>query len=88
MKITWGFLTGLTIGVGLGMAFAPQSGEDVRKFVGQKTQEGLDQVAGSTKEAYGRVKDAAAKSKDRVAGALDAGREGLSSAKQKIEEMI
>jgi gas vesicle protein len=72
---TWGFLAGVGVGVGLGLVFAHQSGKETRDFIGEKVQEGLDQIASAGKKVGAQVKNATAKGKEQVSEALEAGKE-------------
>ena len=80
-------LTGLAVGVLLGLAFAPRSGKATQALVRQKTREGLDQLAASGKKVGAQIQDLAdrgkeivARSKDQVTEALEAGKQAYNRA--------
>ena len=55
---TWSFMAGVATGLGLGMLFAQQSGQETREFLRRKGQQGVDQFASATKKASEQVKNA------------------------------
>jgi gas vesicle protein len=76
MKTEWMFcagLTGLAAGVFLGLALAPQSGKETRELVKEKTREGFDELAAKGKKL-------AARSKEQVSDALEAGQRAFQDA--------
>ncbi len=79
------FLAGLGIGAILALLFAPKSGEETRKFISGKAEEGKDYLAAKSKELREQAeewvekgKDKLAQEKERLAGALDAYKQGAS----------
>lgn len=48
-KVVW-FVAGVAIGATIGLLFAPTSGEEMRKKIGQKTREGRDALAESGRD--------------------------------------
>jgi gas vesicle protein len=77
MRVEWRFLGGLAMGVGVGLILAPRSGSATRRAIREKGQEGVDQVASVTRKVGAQVKDAAARGKEQVAEALEAGKEAF-----------
>jgi gas vesicle protein len=76
------FLVGLGIGALVGVLFAPKSGEDTREYLTKKADEGKDYAQRKARELRERAdelvqsgKDVAARKKDSIAAAVDAGRE-------------
>jgi gas vesicle protein len=76
------FLVGLGIGALVGVLFAPKSGEDTRDFLTKKADEGKDYAQRKARELRERAdelvergKDVAARKKDSISAAVDAGRE-------------
>ena len=76
------FLLGLGLGAVAGLLLAPQSGEETRKLVAEKAEEGKDYVAGKSrqirKHAQGFVvkgREFVNKGKERLTEALEAGKQ-------------
>ncbi len=76
------FVAGLGIGTAVALLFAPQSGEETRKQIKEKAQDGTDFVAAKgreiRKQAEGLVdqgKDMVSKQKARLADALESGKQ-------------
>ncbi len=73
------FLAGLGIGAILAILFAPRSGEETRRYITEKAEEGKDYLTSKSKELReqaeewaGKGKDRLAQEKERLAGALEA----------------
>jgi gas vesicle protein len=76
------FLVGLGVGALVGVLFAPKSGEDTRKFLSDRADEGKDfaqrkarELRERADELADRTKDVASKKRDSIAKAVDAGRD-------------
>jgi len=76
------FVAGLGIGAAVALLFAPQSGEDTRKQIAEKAQEGTDFVASKSREIRKQAedivdqgKDLVSKQKARLADALESGKQ-------------
>jgi len=76
------FLAGLGLGAVVALLFAPKSGEETRRFIAQKADEGKDYVTAKGKElreqaddVVGKGKDLVAKGKERLADAVEAGKQ-------------
>jgi gas vesicle protein len=54
--VLW-FVAGVAIGASVAILFAPSSGEDTRKTIAKKTNEGRDVLAGSGKEMLERGRE-------------------------------
>lgn len=77
MKMTaFGFLTGLGVGVVLGLLYAPQSGKKTQELIAKRTQSGLDKVSDAGKRARAQAVNFADKASERMSDAVEAGREG------------
>lgn len=70
------FLAGLGIGALVGVLFAPQTGEDTRKYLSQKADEGRQYAQRRARELRERAEDMVDRGKD----AVDRQRESLSAA--------
>lgn len=76
------FLVGVGIGALLGVLFAPKSGEETRDYLAKRADEGRDYAQKKARELRERAdeliergKDAAAKKRDSLSAAVEAGRE-------------
>ncbi len=76
------FIAGLGIGAAVALLFAPQSGEDTRKQIAKKAEEGTDFVAAKSREIRKQAeelvdqgKDLVSKQKARLADALESGKQ-------------
>jgi len=76
------FLVGLGFGALLGILFAPQSGEETRKLIADKTEEGRDyllrksrQVREQAADYIDRGKETVAKQREQIAAAIEAGKQ-------------
>ena len=76
------FLTGLGIGALVGILFAPQAGEETRKLITERADEGREYLQRRSREAreqaasyVDRGKEAIAHQRDQLASALDAGKQ-------------
>jgi gas vesicle protein len=80
-KVTY-FVAGLGIGAAIAILFAPQSGEETRKQIAEKAQEGKDYVASKGREVRKQAedlvdqgKDLVTKQKARLADVLESGKQ-------------
>ncbi len=76
------FLFGLGLGVAIGVLFAPQSGEETRKLIGEKAGEGRDYLKKKSEEVresgstlLSRGREVIQGQKDNLTAALEAGRQ-------------
>ena len=76
------FMVGLGFGALLGILFAPQSGEETRKLIADKTEEGREyllrksrQVRDQATEYIDRGKETVAKQREQIAAAIEAGKQ-------------
>lgn len=88
-KVTF-FLAGLGIGAVLGILFAPQAGEDTRKYLTDRAEEGRHYAQRKARELRDRAEDIVDRSKDVVdrqreslSAAYDAGKEAYQREKTK-----
>ena len=84
------FLLGLGIGIGIGILFAPKSGEETREFLSKKADEGREYAQRKARELRERAEDmvergktAAARQRDNINAAIDAGRDAYQQEKSK-----
>jgi gas vesicle protein len=76
------FLVGLGVGALVGVLFAPRSGEETRDLIAQKADESKEFAARKARELRERAddliergKDVAARKKESISAAVEAGRE-------------
>jgi len=80
------FAVGAGVGAILALLLAPKTGEQTRKLIAEKAEEGKDFVVSKGREFKGQAeelvekgKDLVTKQKERLAGALEAGKEAARS---------
>jgi gas vesicle protein len=80
-KISY-FVAGLGIGAAVALLFAPQSGEETRKQIADKAQDGKDYVTAKSREIRKQAedlvdqgKDLVSKQKARLADVLESGKQ-------------
>ena len=78
------FLVGVGIGALLGVLFAPKSGEETREYLGKRADEGREFAQKKARELRERAdeliergKDVAARKRDSLTAAVEAGREAF-----------
>jgi len=86
------FLVGLGIGALVGILFAPKSGEETREYLAQKADEGREYAQRKARELRERAddiiergKNVAARQKESISAAVDAGREAYQREKAKAQ---
>lgn len=84
------FLAGLGIGALVGILFAPQSGEETRKYLSQKADESRQYAQRKARElrehaedTIERGKDAIGRQRESLSAAYDAGKEAYQREKSK-----
>jgi gas vesicle protein len=88
-KISY-FMVGLGIGALVGILFAPKSGDETREYLSQRAEEGKEYAQRKARELRERAEDlvergkqVAAKQKESISAAVDAGREAYQREKSK-----
>jgi gas vesicle protein len=86
------FMVGLGIGALVGILFAPKSGEETREYLSQRADEGREYAQRKARELRERAEDlverskqAAARQKDTLSAAVDAGRDAYQREKAKAQ---
>ena len=86
------FLVGLGIGALVGILFAPRSGEETREYLSHKAEEGREYAQRKARELRERADDlvergkqAAARQKENISAAVDAGREAYQREKAQAQ---
>jgi gas vesicle protein len=86
------FLLGLGVGIGLGVLFAPRSGEETRHYLKDKADEGADYLKRQTEDLRADLKAKADDLADKSRNVLNRQRDNLSEAinagKQAYREKI
>lgn len=75
-RFVW-FIAGAAIGAAVALLYAPKSGAETRKLLGQKTEEGREALAGSGRDMLRRGRDLVDKGRqiaDEAAEMFDRGR--------------
>ncbi len=85
------FVAGAGIGALLALLLAPKTGEQTRKLIAEKAEEGKDYVVSRGKELRGQAeelvekgKGLVSKQKERLAGVLETGKEAARSTLSKV----
>src|SRR5580693_8723749 len=86
------FLVGLGIGALVGILFAPKSGEETREYLAQRADEGREYAQRKAQELRERAEDMiersktlAARQKESISAAVDAGRDAYQREKAKAQ---
>ena len=56
VSVVW-FLLGAAVGASVALLYAPQSGEDTRRFIAKKTEESREALVDTSKEALDRGRE-------------------------------
>ena len=65
------FLVGAAAGAAVALLFAPASGEETRKFIGEKAREGREKAADAARQA----RNAVDRQREGISAAIDRGRQ-------------
>lgn len=89
-KVTY-FMVGMGIGALVGLLFAPKSGEETRKFLADKADEGRDYAQKKARELRERAddliergKDAASRHKETISAAVEGARDAYRREASKV----
>lgn len=89
-KVIW-FVAGAAIGAAVALLYAPQSGEDTRRFLGDKAKEGRSALADSGRDMMERGRelyDRGRKMADEAADMFDRGRKIVDRAAETVTENL
>jgi gas vesicle protein len=85
------FLVGASLGAVVVLLVAPETGEQTRKLIAEKAEEGKDYVASRGREIRGQAeelvekgKELVTKQKERLAGVLETGKEAARSTLSRV----
>ena len=89
-KVIW-FFAGAAIGAAVALLYAPQSGQETRRYLGDKAKEGKDALAESGREMMDRGRDLyerGRKMADEAAEMFDRGRKIVDGAAESVADSI
>ena len=84
-RTTLVFLTGLGIGAGLAILFAPQSGEETREWIADTAEQKYKVLRRVGRWSFRQLQDAVAEGEEKVTGVLRNGRRALESVAAKLD---
>ena len=82
------FLLGLGMGVGIGLLFAPRSGEETRDMLMSKADEGKDYLKKQTEDLKGSAADIVDKGRDVINRQRDSLSDAIEAGKQAYREKV
>jgi gas vesicle protein len=85
---TLGFLSGLGVGVGIALLFAPKSGGDTRSLIANKTREGTDHLKHQATVLRDSASDVIEKGREEVARHKDSLKHAIEAGKQAYHESV
>ena len=84
-RTTFVFLTGLGIGAGLAVLFAPRSGEETREWIADKAGRKFKMLRRVGRRSFRQLQDAVAEGEEKVAGVFRNGKKALESVAAKLD---
>ncbi len=84
-RTTLTFLTGLGIGTALAVLFAPQSGEETRKWIADTAKRRFKGLRRMGRRSLGQLQDAVADGEEKVTEVLRNGKKALESVAAKLD---
>jgi len=69
-RLMW-FVAGMAVGAALGLLFAPKSGEELRRLIGEKAGEGRDYLKDAGRDAYAKGRELYDKGRELAEDAAD-----------------
>ena len=82
------FLLGLAVGVGVGLLFAPRSGERTRRLIADTTREGMDRAAGAVEDARVQIKTGLANAEEAAQQFRNRVEETVTNFKDRVEHAV
>jgi len=84
-RTTFVFLTGLGIGAGLAVLFAPRSGEETREWIADTAERRFKGLRRMGRRSFRQLQEAVAEGEEKVTGVLRNGRKALESVAAKLD---
>jgi gas vesicle protein len=84
-RTTLVFLTGLGIGAGLAVLFAPRSGEETREWIADTAERKFKMLRRVGRRSFRQLQDAVAEGEEKVTGILRNGKKALESVAAKLD---
>lgn len=85
------FVAGAAIGAAVALLYAPQAGTETRRLIKEKSKEGADAVAETSRDMYERGRELYEKGRklaDEAADLLERGKEIVEKATSTVQEQI
>jgi len=79
------FLTGLGIGAGLAVLFAPRSGEETREWIADTAEEKFKLLRRKGRRSFRQLQDAVVEGEEKLTAVLRNGKKALESVAAKLE---
>jgi gas vesicle protein len=89
-RFIW-FVAGAAIGAAVALLFAPQTGTETRRFIKEKSKEGADAVAETSRDMYERGRELYEKGRklaDEAVDLLERGKEIVEKATSTVQEQL
>ncbi len=83
-RTTLYFVSGVGLGVGLALLFAPKSGEETREWLKDTAEEGVKRLRRQGRQSIDRLHEVVDSGEKKVASAFETGREVLNSVAAKL----
>ncbi len=83
-----GFLFGLLVGAGAALLLAPQSGEETRRVIKDRSRQLRDDAQAKAEEWREQVEEGYGRAKDRLEEGFDAARRGLRETREGAEDAL
>jgi gas vesicle protein len=83
-KALW-FVAGASIGATLAILFAPQSGEETRRYLGTQARKSRERLSEAGREAYDKGRDLFERGRDMADDAADMMEEGIDRARRTLK---